>query len=134
MAIWLLKTEPSDYSFDDLQRDGKTIWDGVTNNLALKNLRSVRRGDRALIYHTGNEKQIVGIGEVVSDPYPDPSKKDPKLVVLDIRADRRFGKPVPLDKIKKLREFAKFDLVRLPRLSVLPVDSERWNKILELSK
>lgn len=133
LGYWLLKTEPSEYSYDDLEKSGKTVWDGVTNNLALKHLRSIKKGDSAFIYHTGEEKQVVGIAEVVSEPYPDPKKK-PKLTVVDIKPKQRLKKPITLAEIKALKEFSSFDLVRLPRLSVMPVDKAKWDKILELSK
>ncbi len=134
MSYWLLKTEPSVYSFDDLQKDRKTVWDGVTNNLALKHLRSVKKGDQALIYHTGDEKQIVGIAQAVSEPYPDPDMKNPKLVVVNLRPKRRLGRPVTLAEIKSRKEFSSFELVRLPRLSVMPVSEATWEKILKLGK
>lgn len=134
MAYWLLKTEPSTYSFDDLLRDGKTVWDGVTNPLALKNLRAMKKGDLAFIYHTGDEKAIVGIGEIVSDPYPDPRAKDEKLTVVDLRPKRRLTHPVPLSAIKSKKEFARFELVRMPRLSVMPVSKDVWDALLAMSK
>ncbi|MEK7205612.1 MAG: EVE domain-containing protein [candidate division NC10 bacterium] len=84
MNGWLLKTEPAEYAFEDLVREGKTIWDGVTNPLALKHLRAIRKGDDLLIYHTGNVRAIVGLAKAASDPYPDPAKNDPKLAVVDV--------------------------------------------------
>lgn len=134
MGYWLLKTEPDEYSYSDLERDGKTVWDGVTNNLALKNLRSIRKGDLAFIYHTGNEKQVVGIAEVTSDPYPDPKKKNPKLVVVDLKSKERLGRAVSLGQVKTFKEFNEFELVRLPRLSIMSVDKAKWDRVLELAK
>jgi len=128
-ACWLLKTEPEDYSYDDLERDKKTVWDGVSNNLALKHLRAMRRGDVALIYHTGDARRWVGWADIVSDPYPDPKGNDPKQVVVDVTPKRRLDRPVTLDAIKARKELADFDLVRLPRLSVMPV-TERHLKLL----
>src|ERR1043166_1186599 len=96
---WLLKTEPSTYSFADLERDGKAVWDGVTNPLALKHLRAMRKGDLAFIYHTGDEKQIVGIADVTSDPYPDPKQKDGKLVVVDLKPSEKVERAVTLAEI-----------------------------------
>lgn len=133
MGYFLLKTEPSEYSYDRLERAGKAVWDGVTNNLALKNLRSARRGDLALIYHTGDEKRIVGIAEITSDPYPDPKERDEKLVVVDVRPRKRLKVPVPLERLKGLREFQGHELIRLPRLSVMHVDENRWKKVLQLA-
>ena len=131
---WLFKSDPDTYSFADLERDGKTVWDGVSNNLALKHLRSVRQGDQALIYHTGDEKAVVGLAEVVSDAYADPKQKDPRLVVVDLEARERLARPVSLDEIKKQAALKNFDLVRLPRLSVMPVSEAQWNAIMKLAK
>ena len=133
-AKWLFKSDPDTYSFADLERDGKTVWDGVSNNLALKHLRSVRRGDQALIYHTGDEKAVVGLAEVVSDAYADPKQKDPRLVVVDLETRERLARPVSLDEIKKQAALKNFDLVRLPRLSVMPVPEAQWNAIMKLAK
>lgn len=83
---WLLKSDPDEYSFSDLVRDGRTVWEGVSNNLALKHLRNARRGDLALIYHTGNERAVVGTAEILTEPYADPKKKDPRLVVVEVAA------------------------------------------------
>lgn len=129
---WLFKTEPSEYSYDDLERDKKTVWDGVSNNLALKNLRAVRLGDEILIYHTGNDKAIVGLAEVVSEAYPDPNEKDENLVVVNIKPKRRFRRQVTLQEIKNAEALKDFDLVRLPRLSVMPVSKEHWQVLEEL--
>lgn len=127
---WLFKTEPSSYSFQRLQRDKKTVWDGVKNNLALKHLSGVKKGDWILIYHTGDEKSVVGVGQALSAAYPDPEKEDPKLVVVDIRPIEPLSRPVTLAEMKANPKLAKFDLVRLPRLSVMPVSDEQW-KIIE---
>ncbi|MGH9357641.1 MAG: EVE domain-containing protein [Terriglobia bacterium] len=118
MAAWLFKSDPEHYSFPDLVREGRTVWDGVSNNLALKNLRTVRPGDSVLIYHTGGEKCIMGVAEVTSEPYPDPKQKNPRLVVIDVKAGHSLPRPVPLDEIKKEPLLSGFDLVRLPRLSL----------------
>jgi predicted RNA-binding protein with PUA-like domain len=130
---WLLKTEPGEYSFDVLIRDQKTVWDGVTNALALKHLREIRRGDELLIYHTGNIRAAVGLATAVSDPYPDPAKHDPKLVVVDVAPVRKLAQPVTLEAIKAAPAFRAFDLVRLPRLSVMPVPAALWQRILRMS-
>ena len=92
MAAWLLKTEPDDYSIDDLERDGTTVWDGVANNAALMHMRAARAGERCFIYHTGRERQVVGIGRLASDPYPDPASSDERLVVFDVAFERRPGR------------------------------------------
>jgi len=130
---WLLKTEPSDYSYADLNRDGKTIWDGVSNNLALKHLRNMKRGDLAFIYHTGKERALVGIAEVISDPYPDPKKNDPKLAVVEVKAREELPHSVSLAEVKADSKFSDFLLVRLPRLSVMPVTPPQWNRLLAMA-
>ena len=129
---WLLKTEPSTYSFADLVRDGRTTWDGVSNPVALKHLRAMRKGDEALIYHTGEEKAIVGVARIASEPYPDPRAGDPKLVVVELEPVRPLSKPIPLAAVKADRRFAQFELVRIPRLSVLPVPAALWAGLLAL--
>ena len=133
-ARWLFKSDPDTYSFFDLERDRETVWDGVSNNLALKHLRSARKGDSVLIYHTGDQKAIVGLAEVASDPYPDPKQKDPRLAVVDLAARQRLARPVTLDEIKKQVALKSFELVRLPRLSVMPVSDAQWNTIMKLAK
>jgi predicted RNA-binding protein with PUA-like domain len=127
---WLFKTEPSAYSFQQLEQDKKTVWDGVKNNLALKNLKDIKKGDLILIYHTGAEKAAVGIGRALSGAYADPSQNDPKLVVVDLEAVKRLPRPVTLAEIKANKKLANFDLVRLSRLSVMKVSGEQW-EILE---
>ena len=133
MNTWLLKTEPADYSFADLERDRGTVWDGVSNNAALKHIRSVRKGDEALVYHTGDERQAVGLARVVSDPYPDPAAGDPRLVVFDLAPLRRLARPVTLAEVKADPAFAGFALVREPRLSVMPVPPALWRRLLALA-
>ena len=130
MAYWLLKTEPSDYAYADLEADQGTLWDGVSNNLALKHLRQIRGGDQALIYHTGGERVVVGVAEVTSDPFPDPERDDPRLVVVEVKPGRKLAKPIPLADIKSDPELKDFDLVRLPRLSVMPVTEAVWKRLL----
>jgi predicted RNA-binding protein with PUA-like domain len=132
-AKWLLKSDPEHYSFFDLERDGQTVWDGISNNLALKHLRNVRRWDLAIIYHTGDERAAVGLAEAASDPYPDPKQKDTRLVVVDLTAKKKLARPVTLDEIKHSPMLKDFDLVRLPRLSVMPVSDAQWSAILALA-
>src|SRR5258708_32461856 len=121
MAYWLFKEEADHYNYGDLERDGTTRWDGVTNNLARQNLRKVRKGDRVLYYHTGKVKAVVGEMRVVSNPVPDPDSDDPKLVVVYVKPMRKLSHLVPLSRIKADSMLATWDLVRLPRLSVMPV-------------
>jgi predicted RNA-binding protein with PUA-like domain len=133
MSRWLFKTEPTHYSFDDLEREKKAVWDGITNNLALKNLRTVKKGDEVLIYHTGEERQLVGIAVIASNPYPDPKQNDPKLAVVDIKPRRKLKRSVTLIEIKGDKALKNFDLVRLPRLSIVPVSDAQWERLLELA-
>src|SRR5215217_258853 len=116
MARWLLKTEPDCYSWDNLVKDKKTTWDGVSNALALKHIRTMQKGDLALIYHTGDERAAVGIAEIASKPYPDPKEKDEKLAVVNLKVKRSLKKPVGLDVIKADKAFAGWDLLRIGRL------------------
>src|SRR5207249_10368347 len=100
MALWLLKTEPDSYSWDDLARDKKTTWDGVSNALALKHIRTMKKGDLALIYHTGNEKQIIGVAQVTSNAYKNPQEADERIAVVDLKPPAKLRNAVPLDTIK----------------------------------
>ena len=131
-SYWIVKTEPSTYSYDDLERQKTAVWDGVKNNLALKHLRQMKPGDRVLVYHTGDEKAVVGVAEATSEAYADPKQKDPKLAVVDLRAVERLPRPVPLAEIKKDRAFADLALVRIGRLSVMPVSTEQFKRLLKL--
>jgi predicted RNA-binding protein with PUA-like domain len=133
MAYWLLKSDPDTYSFNDLKRDKKTVWDGVSNSLALRNIRSMKKGDTAFVYHSGEEKSIVGIAGIVSDPYPDPKRGDPKFAVVELKYVEHLGKPVPLATVKARKEFADFALVRMSRLSVMPVTPAQWKALLVMS-
>jgi predicted RNA-binding protein with PUA-like domain len=133
MAYWLLKSEPEVYSYDDLVRDGSTVWDGVENNTALMHMRTAQLGDLALIYHTGDERRAVGIAELTSAPYPDPRSDNPKLVVFDLRPIRALPKPVTLVEVKAEPFFADFALVRQGRLSVVPVTELQWQRLLAMA-
>src|SRR4028119_923685 len=133
MAYWLLKSEPQEYSYTDLEREGRAVWNGVKNPLALKYLRTMEPTDQALVYHTGKERQVVGIAEIVSLPYPDPTLDDPKLVVVDIHPVRSLFLPVTLAQLKQSGNFTDFDLIRIPRLSIVPVAAEYWQQILQLA-
>lgn len=129
MASFLLKTEPSTYAWADLVRDGRTTWDGVTNAAALIAIRQMRTGDEALIYHSGKDKAIVGIARIVKGAYPDPKLDDPKLAVVDLAPVRALKAPIPLARIKQEKALADFGLVRISRLSTMPV-SEKHREIL----
>ena len=132
-ACWLLKTEPSDYSFDDLTRDKTTVWDGVANALALKHLRSAKKGDRAVIYHTGAEKSAVGTATVASAPYADPHSDDDRRVVVDLRAGRRLARPVALAELKAEPAFEGSELLRIGRLSVAPLTEAMYERLIEVA-
>ena len=133
MAHWLLKTEPGTYSWDDLAREKSAVWDGIANALALKHIRSMKKGDTALIYHTGDERQAVGVADVKSDAYPDPKADDEKLVVVDLKPRKKLARPVTLSDIKADKAFAGWDFLRIGRLSVVPVPVPMWKRILELA-
>jgi predicted RNA-binding protein with PUA-like domain len=131
---WLLKTEPGTYSWDDLVRDERTTWDGVANAAALKNMRAMKKGDLALVYHTGDERAAVGVAEIASDPYADPKDKTGKATVIDLKPKTKLAAPVTLAQIKEDPAFAGFDLLRIGRLSVVPVPDAMWKRIETLSK
>ena len=130
---WLFKEEPTHYSYDDLARDGKTSWTGVRNPLAQKHLRSVQKGDRIFFYHTGDEKSVVGIMKAAGAAYPDPEDKTGKLYAVDVAPVRKLKQPVTLRAIKEDKAFASFPLVRLSRLSVMPVSDQEWARIEKIS-
>ena len=134
MARWLLKTEPDCYNWDALARDKKTAWDGVANALALKHMRTMKKGDLALIYHTGDERAAIGIAEITSNPYADPNEQDERLVVVDLKPKQKLPHPVTLADIKADPAFAGWDLLRISRLSVVPVPDELWKRIEDMAK
>ena len=133
MTIWLLKTEPGDFSFDDLVARGVEPWDGVNNPTALRNMRSAQAGETCVIYHTGDERQAVGLATVERTAYPDPKKNDERAIVIDVRAGARLPRPVRLDQIKADPRFADSPLVRMGRLSVVGLSDEQYAAILELA-
>ena len=131
---WLAKQEPSSYNFDSLKKDKKTMWDGVHNNLALKHINNMKKGDLILFYHSGDEKQAVGIMEVTSKPYPNPKEKNKRFVVVDVKYKNELANPVTLAEMKKQKKFKKWELLRISRLSVMPVPKEIWSSIMKMSK
>jgi predicted RNA-binding protein with PUA-like domain len=133
VTVWLLKTEPGEFSFDDLVARGVEPWDGVSNPQALRNMRSAQTGEVCVIYHTGDERQAVGLGTVERTAYPDPKENDEKLIVIDVRAGQRLPKPVTLSQIKADSRFADSPLVRMGRLSVVPLTDNQYAAILELA-
>jgi predicted RNA-binding protein with PUA-like domain len=130
---WLFKEEPDHYNYADLERDGETLWTGVANALARQNLRKVQKGDRILYYHTGKEKAVVGEMRAVSGPEPDPEAGDPKAVAVRVKPAKRWAHPVILQRIKADPLLATWDLIRLPRLSVVAVSPEQWQRLEELA-
>jgi predicted RNA-binding protein with PUA-like domain len=133
MAQWLVKEEPEHYGYDQLAADRSTTWSGVRNPLAQKHLRSMKRGDRVFYYHTGKEKSVVAVAKATSDPYPDPADKSGKLHAIDLAPVKRLPRPVTLAEIKADKAFASFPLVRMSRLSVMPVSDDEWGRIEQMS-
>lgn len=134
---WLAKQEPDGprgYNFETLKKDKKTIWDGVHNNLALKHMREMKDGDLVLFYHTGDERQAVGIMEIVSEPYPNPKEDNKRFIVVDVKYKKSLKRPVTLDEIKKQKKFQNWELIRISRLSVMPVPKHIWDTIIDISQ
>ena len=134
---WLAKQEPNGprgYNILQLQKDKKTVWDGVHNNLALKHIRNMKKGDLVFFYHTGEERQIVGIMSVISDPYPNPEEYNERFVVVNVKFKKLFKNPVTLDEMKEQKKFKSWELIRISRLSVMPVPVTIWNSILKISQ
>jgi predicted RNA-binding protein with PUA-like domain len=133
---WLAKQEPSGprgYNFETLKKDKKTVWDGVHNNLALKHMRNMKSGDLVLFYHTGDERQIVGIMEITSKPYPNPKEGNERFIVVDVMYKKSLNRPITLDELKKQKNFMNWELIRISRLSVMPVPKDIWDAIIEIS-
>ncbi len=134
MGLWLVKSDPESYSFADLERDGRAVWDGVANALALRHLGGMRPGDECLIYETGTVKAVVGHARVASAPRPDPTAGDPRRLVVDLEAGARLATPVPLAAIRADARFAELPLVRQPRLSVMPLPKAAWRALRALGQ
>jgi predicted RNA-binding protein with PUA-like domain len=131
---WLVKEEPENYSYDSFVKDRTTVWAGVRNPVAQRNLREMKKGDRVFFYHTGKEKAIIGTATVSKTAYPDPKDKAGSLVVVELAAGRALKRPVTLAEIKADKRFADMPLARIPRLSVQPVTDDQWNMIEAISK
>ena len=129
---WLFKEEPSNYNFDALVKDKKTVWSGVRNPVAQRNLRSVKKGDRIFYYHTGDEKSVVGIAKALADAYPYPDDATGRAHVVDVGPVKKLARPVTLKEVKADPFFKDFDLVRISRLSVMPVSDAQWARIEKL--
>src|SRR5262245_48569677 len=132
--MWLMKTEPSAYAYADLEREGGTVWDGVSNPAALRNLAAMKVGDRVLVYHTGDEKAAVGLAEVARAAYTDPKRPAGKLVVVDLKPLGRLSRPVTLAQMKALAVFKDSPLVRQGRLSVVPLTAAQWKAVESAAK
>jgi predicted RNA-binding protein with PUA-like domain len=130
---WLFKEEPTHYAYDDLVADKKTMWSGVRNPLAQKHLRSVRKGDRIFYYHTGDQKAVVAICKALGDAYPDPGDTSGRASVVDVAPVKKLARPVTLAEIKADAAFKDFPLVRISRLSVMPVTDAEWARIEKMS-
>ena len=137
VSYWLAKQEPSGprgYPITQLQKDNRTVWDGVHNNLALKYIRMMRPDDMVIFYHTGKERQAVGVMKVISEPYPNPEEDNARFVVVDVEFDHVFQKPVTLQQMKQQPELEGWQMLKIGRLSVVPVSPDIWDKIISLSK
>jgi len=132
--MWLLKTEPGEFGYADLEKAGRSVWDGVRNPTALRNLGAMRVGDRVLVYHTGSEKAVVGVAEVVRAAYPDPRTRNTRLLVVDLEPRGRLARAVTLAEIKASPAFAQSPLVQQGRLSVVPLTVEQWRRIERLAE
>ncbi len=133
MSCWILKTEPTTYSFTDLLKGKKATWDGVRNPQALANIRSMKKGDQVMIYHTGEQKRIIGLAKIISEPYADPKLKDPKMAVVDLAPVRKIASEVSLAEIKANPKLKELRLVRQSRLSVIPVPEPMWKEIMNMA-
>lgn len=133
MSFWLVKSEPSVYSWEQFVQDKQTVWSGVRNYAARIHLRSMRKGDEVLYYHSNEGVEIVGIAKVVKEAYQDPTTDDDRWVAVDIKPVKKLKTPVPLDTLKKDKRLANMDLVRLGRLSVQTVKPEEWEIVMEMA-
>lgn len=134
MNYWLMKTEPKEYSWDDLVRDKRTYWSGIRNYAARNHMRAMKKGDLVFMYHSVKERSIVGIAKVVKEAYQDPTTDDERWSVVDIQAVEPLKKHVNLDQVKADPSLADMALVRISRLSVQPVSKKEWNTIIKMSK
>ena len=131
---WLVKEEPENYNFDQFMADGHTVWSGVKNPVAQRNLRAMKKGDRVFFYHTGKQKAVVGTATVTVEAYPDPKDKSGSLVVVELAPDKKLKRPVTLAEIKSSGSFADWALVRVPRLSVMPVTEDQWAAVEAMAR
>ena len=134
MNYWLVKSEPGTYSWDDLEKDGKTCWDGVRNFKARNNLKSMKSGDYALFYHSGEQKAVMGVCKIIKEGYPDPSASEGSWLAVDLAPVKKLKNPVTLAEVKSDSQLSNMILARQPRLSVQPVSGEEYNLIISKSK
>jgi predicted RNA-binding protein with PUA-like domain len=132
MSHWLIKSEPEVYSWDQLNKDKQTRWDGIRNYAARLHLRAMKKGDQIFFYHSNKRTEIVGIAAVTKEAYPDPTSPDPAWFAIEVKPVKKFIKPVSLEQIKKEKKLAGMALVRISRLSVQPVSEEEWNTIMKM--
>ena len=134
---WLAKQEPTGprgYNLSTLQKEKTTVWDGVHNNLALKHMRNMKKDDQIIYYHTGDERQAVGIMSVITNPYPNPEEDNDRFVAVNVKFKKKFQKPVSLEQMKKEKSFKNWELLRIGRLSVMPVPKNIWDRIIKMSQ
>ena len=133
MAYWLVKSEPNTYGWEQLEKDGKTVWDGVRNYAARNNLKAMKKGDEVLFYHSNEGLEIVGIAKVIKEHYKDPTSNEEAWVAVDLKPHKKLKNPVPLTEMKKDKRLANMDLIRLGRLSVQAVKESEWKVIMEMA-
>jgi predicted RNA-binding protein with PUA-like domain len=133
MAYWLVKSEPSKYSWEQFEKDGKTFWDGIRNYAARNNLRAMKKGDEVLFYHSNEGLEIVGVAKVIKEHYQDPTTEEAAWSVVDLKPVKQLKKPVSLTQVKEEKRLAGMDLLRLGRLSVQSVKEDEWKVIMELA-
>jgi predicted RNA-binding protein with PUA-like domain len=134
MRHWLLLADPKSYGYDQLEKDRRTVWNGITGSLAQKRLRAFQKGDRALIYHTAPDKAVIGTAEIASDPYVDPKDATGKLVVVDLESGARLRRPVPLDALKGNRKLAGMAFLKIQRIAVAPLETAEFDEILRMGE
>jgi predicted RNA-binding protein with PUA-like domain len=134
MSYWLLLADPKSYSYDQLQKDRRTVWDGISGSLAQKRLRTFQKGDRALVYHTAPDKAVIGTATIVRGPYADPKDVAGRLVVVDVEADTRLKSPVRLDALKGNRKLADMAFLKIQRIAVSPLEKAEYDEILRMGE
>ncbi|MBI4456865.1 MAG: EVE domain-containing protein [Acidobacteria bacterium] len=134
MNYWLLLADPKSYSFDDLEKDQRTVWNGIVGSVAQKHMRTMKKGDTTLVYHTAPDKRVIGAAKVVFGPYPDPEDKEGKLVVVDIEPIQRLRNPVPLTALKENRKLAGMTFLRIQRIAVSPLTKGEFGEIVKMGQ